>query len=149
MYGNLALILEFEFYLKGVKYIVKVGFFPPEKMNKYNFLSLLWYLKLSDLNVCRKIIMELIGLWTIVLNWLLSTTKITDPEKFLRIHMRTLSSIWYLLEVFWSSIGSTLTGVATGWTIPQITVALDAKAWCNKEHYFINLQYFMLLTCLE
>lgn len=149
MFGNLALILEFEFYLKGVQCIVRVGFFPTIKMNKYNILGLLWYLNFSDLNVCRKIIMELIALWTIVLNWLLSTTKITDPEKSLLIHMRTLSSIWYLLEVFWSSIGSTLTGVATGWTIPQITVALDAKAWCNKEHYFINLQGFMLLTCGE
>lgn len=65
--------------------------------------------------------------------------KLTDPEKFLLIHMRTLSSIWYLLEAFWSSIGSTLTGVATGWAIPQITAALDVKAWCNKVHYFINL----------
>lgn len=75
--------------------------------------------------------------------------KIADPHKPFLPHMRTLPSMWYLLEGFWSPVGSTLTSVATGRTIPQITAALDAKAWCSKEHYFINLQRFMLLTSLD
>lgn len=63
--------------------------------------------------------------------------EIRDLEKFLLMYMRTFSSIWYLLGVFWSSIGNTLTGVADGWTIQQITAALDTKAWYTK--YIISL----------
>lgn len=64
----------------------------------------------------------------------------------IRERFQAFGIYWKPFEV---TIGSTLTGVATGWKISQITAAWDAKCWYNKRHYFINPQYFMLLICLE
>lgn len=92
---NLALILDNKFYLKGVQDIFRFFCFPRE-VSKYNSLGLLWYLKLSDLNVCRKIIKHLIGLWTIVLIWLLRNKNHRHRKYFTYSHENSFKHLVFI-----------------------------------------------------